>query len=95
MVQQVKVLAARPEDLGLIPASTRWKETTNSYKLSSDLHAAASVSHAHTPEREIEHRDRHRQRTWEGRKGRQGNESEGKLARTEYLAQLFLREAFL
>lgn len=51
--RQVKALAARPEDLGF-PTPTRWKETTNSYKLSSDLHRQLLlVSHAYTPERRI------------------------------------------
>lgn len=38
MAQQIKVLDAKPDDLGSIPRSYRIEERTESFKLSSELH---------------------------------------------------------
>lgn len=47
MEQQVKPLAAKPDNLNLIPGTTWWRERINSSKLSSDL-CTGAVTHTHT-----------------------------------------------
>lgn len=38
MARQAKVLAAKPDDLSLVPRTPWWKERTSSCRVSSDLH---------------------------------------------------------
>ena len=47
--QRIKVLAARPDCLSSVLGTTRWKERTDSCKLSSDFHThAITTVYKHT-----------------------------------------------
>jgi hypothetical protein len=48
MAQQIKVPAAKTDNLSFILGSTWWKERTDFHKLSSDLHTHSKYKHLKT-----------------------------------------------